>query len=114
MAKVRPSPSPSDTLTSPSPSPSFSLSPSPSLTLALTLTQNQFDALASACFNLGTGVLHVERSLGQALRGIGDLDVPQALALYDHAGGYRVNGLTLRRAAEATLWATPDSGGGNA
>lgn len=76
--------------------------------LGITITQNQFDALASACFNLGTGVLHVERSLGQALRGIGDLDVPQALALYDHAGGYRVNGLTLRRGAEATLWATPD------
>lgn len=74
----------------------------------LTLTQNQFDALCSACFNLGTAILNVERSLGQAIRGIGELSVPEALALYDHANGYKVEGLTRRRAAEAKLWATPD------
>jgi lysozyme len=76
--------------------------------LGLPLGQNQFDAIVSASYNLGTGVLAPHRSLGQALRGIGELDVPQALALYDHAGPHRVPGLTRRRAAEGTLWATPD------
>lgn len=76
--------------------------------LGLELTQNQFDALVSAGFNLGTGVFQSHRSLGQALRGIGGLSVPEALALYDHAGPHRVEGLTRRRAAEGRLWATPD------
>lgn len=84
--------------------------------LGLPLTQNQFDALASIGFNLGVyslvkghALFDPSRSLGQALRGIGELSVPEAIKLYDHAGGYRVEGLTRRRAAEATLWATPDS-----
>jgi len=75
----------------------------------LPLTQNQFDAIVSACFNLGTAILAPHRSLGQALRGIGDLSVPEALALYDHAGQHRVPGLSLRRTAEGTLWSTPDN-----
>lgn len=76
--------------------------------LGLPFTQNQFDALCSACFNLGTGVLSVSRSLGQAIRGIGELSVPEAIRLYDHAGGHQVPGLTRRREAEARLWDTPD------
>lgn len=70
------------------------------------MTQSQFDALCSACLNLGTGVLAPQRSLGQALRSIGDLSVPQALAIYDHSGGHKIPGLMLRRTAEGRLWST--------
>jgi GH24 family phage-related lysozyme (muramidase) len=72
--------------------------------LGLTLTQGQFDALVSAVFNLGPGILDASRTLGGFLRH-GDLKAAaDALLLYDHAGGHRLAGLTRRRKAERALF----------
>lgn len=81
--------------------------------VGIPLTQNQFDALCSACFNLGTGILQTHRSLGMALRGV-ESTPGDALLLYDHAGGHRDPGLTRRRKAEKRLYETPDEENGNA
>lgn len=70
------------------------------------LTQHQFDALTSAAFNLGPGVLDKGRSLGDALRTKDPEKVAAALRLYDKAGSppRRIAGLTRRRKAEAALF----------
>lgn len=74
-----------------------------------TLTQNQADALISAVYNLGPGVLHPSRSLGAALRKrVGwRKATADALLLYDRAGGKRLPGLTRRRKAERALFLEP-------
>lgn len=71
--------------------------------VAPNLNQNQHDAIASAVFNLGAGVLDRGRSLGDALRA--GRGVPAALMLYVHgANGQTLEGLVRRRAAEAALF----------
>lgn len=65
------------------------------------LNQAQFDALVSATFNLGAGVLDKGRSLGDALRSRDKAKVAAALMQYTHAGGRELPGLVLRRRAEA-------------
>lgn len=68
--------------------------------------QHHFDALVSATFNLGPGVLEKGRSLGDALRSEDRSKVAAALKLYDKAGSppRRLAGLTRRRAAEAQMF----------
>lgn len=73
--------------------------------LGLAFTQAQFDALVSFVFNCGPGTLDPSRSLGQALRQRGMRGVPQAMALYTHAGGQVLAGLVKRRAAEGAMFA---------
>ena len=70
------------------------------------LTQNQFDALVSATFNLGPGVLDKGRSLGDALRVKDPKKVAAALKLYTKAGSppRDLPGLVRRRQAEANLF----------
>jgi lysozyme len=75
--------------------------------LDLAFTQGQFDALVSFVFNCGPGTLEPSRSLGQALRQRGMRGVPQAMALYTHAGGQVLPGLVKRRAAEGAMFAHP-------
>jgi lysozyme len=75
--------------------------------LGLAFTQGQFDALVSFVFNCGPGTLEPSRSLGQALRQRGMRGVPQAMALYTHAGGQVLPGLVKRRAAEGAMFAPP-------
>jgi lysozyme len=75
--------------------------------LDLAFTQGQFDALVSFVFNCGPGTLEPSRSLGQALRQRGTRGVPQAMALYTHAGGQVLPGLVKRRAAEGAMFAQP-------
>jgi lysozyme len=77
--------------------------------LGLAFTQSQFDALVSFVFNCGPGTLEPSRSLGQALRQRGMRGVPQAMALYTHAGGQVLAGLVKRRAAEGAMFAHPGS-----
>lgn len=78
--------------------------------LNVPLNQNQFDALVSAIYNLGPGVLEKGHSLGDALRRkpLNIKVVQDAIKLYDKA---RVNGtpralpgLTRRRREEADLF----------
>ena len=61
----------------------------------------------SFVFNCGPGTLEPSRSLGQALRQRGMRGVPQAMALYTHAGGQVLAGLVKRRAAEGAMFAHP-------
>lgn len=72
----------------------------------MALNQPQFDALVSACFNLGAGVLERGRSLGDALRAGDAQKVADALLLYDKAGSppRPLPGLTRRRRAERALF----------
>lgn len=74
--------------------------------LKLPMTQAQFDAIVSAVYNLGPGILAPDRSLGGALRSGSPAKVAAALRLYDKAGGRTLPGLTRRRNAEARLYTT--------
>jgi lysozyme len=75
--------------------------------LGLPLNQKQTDALTSFAYNLGTGPLGSERSLGKALRGPNWRSAaPEAMLLYDHSGKppRRIPGLTTRRKWEGELF----------
>lgn len=79
--------------------------------LRMPLNQNQFDAIVSAVYNLGPGVLARGRSLGNALRSRRDAGynhrVAAALRLYSMPGTQFHEGLLARRNEEATLFAKP-------
>jgi len=67
------------------------------------LNGNQFAALVSFAFNLGTGALQ-RSGLRQKLNR-GDYDcVPKELMKWCYAGGRKLNGLVKRRKAEADLF----------
>lgn len=70
------------------------------------LKQHEFDALVSAVYNLGPGILEPGRSLGDALRArvLWRSRTARALKLYDKAGGRALPGLTRRRKREARLF----------
>jgi lysozyme len=74
----------------------------------LPLNDNQFGALVSFGYNLGTGVItSPNRSMGQALRAH---DMPLAaemFLLYTKAGGKSLIGLERRRQAEKELFLKP-------
>ncbi|OUP21412.1 hypothetical protein B5F29_02715 [Lachnoclostridium sp. An196] len=63
--------------------------------------QNQFDALVSFAFNLGS----INQLTANGTRSIEDISakIPE----YCHAGGEKLNGLVRRRAAEKELFDTP-------
>lgn len=63
--------------------------------------QNQFDALVSFAFNLGS----INQLTANGTRSIEDISakIPE----YCHAGGKKLNGLVRRRAAEKELFDTP-------
>jgi len=64
------------------------------------LTQNQFDALCSFCFNLGSFTnAMLERFKAKDLTAIGN-----SLILYNKANGKELEGLTRRRKAEQKLF----------
>lgn len=66
-------------------------------------TQNQFDALVSFAYNLGTGALAGSTLLRRHKAGqFGD--AAKQFLLWDHAHGKVMAGLTRRRAAEAQLY----------
>lgn len=67
------------------------------------LDQNQFDALASFCFNVGLGAF--ERSTLFTLLKAGDLAGAAAqLPRWTHAGKQQLRGLVRRREAERALF----------
>lgn len=69
--------------------------------------QNLYDALVSATYNLGPGVVTPGtagfETIGRAIAAGDRKAVAEALLLYDRAGGVRLAGLTRRRKAERRL-----------
>lgn len=69
------------------------------------LTQDQFDALVAFVYNVGPGNFQnstLLRHLNLGMYG----DVPAQMARWNKANGQALKGLTTRRAAEGTLFAT--------
>jgi lysozyme len=76
----------------------------PVAALGLPLNQRQFDALVSAVYNLGPGILGRKSTLGRALRAREWKIAADALLLYDHFNGRVLDGLRRRRVAERHLF----------
>ena len=68
------------------------------------LKQNQFDAIVCFTFNMGTGRLESSTLLKLVNEGR-HAEVPAQFLRWDRAGGRPVKGLTIRREAEAELYA---------
>ena len=76
-----------------------------SRTAKVDLNQNQFDALVSLVFNVGSSPLFM--TLGKKLN-LGDYEgVAEEFLVWNHAGGLVIDGLTRRREAEKQLFLTP-------
>ena len=76
-----------------------------SLFIKAPLTDNQFSAVTSFTFNVGSGAL--QRSTLRAVINRSEHElVPEQLARWIWAGGRKLPGLVLRRAAEASLYMT--------
>ena len=67
------------------------------------VTQNQFDALVSFAYNVGTGALKHSTLLRKLNHGDYDA-IPDELLKWTHAGGKVVKGLIARRKKEASLF----------
>lgn len=68
------------------------------------MTQNQFDALVSFCYNLGTGSLRTSTLLKKANRNPNDATIAAEFKKWINAGGKPLEGLKRRREAEAELY----------
>ena len=71
--------------------------------IAVPLNSNQFSALVSFTFNLGSGALQAS-TLRKRVNAKHYDDVPYQLQRWCYAGGVKLNGLIKRREAEAALW----------
>jgi hypothetical protein len=72
--------------------------------LRLPFNQNQFDALVSFTYNVGTGGIGANTKVGQFLRAHQYGAAADALLAWDKAGGRPLAGLTRRRHAERALF----------
>lgn len=63
--------------------------------------QNQYDALCSFCYNIGS----IDQLVGRGSKSI--TKIANDMLLYDHAGGKQLRGLTRRRKEEQQLFNTP-------
>lgn len=73
-------------------------------TIKVDLNQNQFDALVSFAFNIGTGAFNSEIGVAEALNAGMHGDVPRQLRKWNKAGGKVSQGLVNRRENEIKLW----------
>ncbi len=73
--------------------------------LPVELNQNQFDALTSFCYNLGTGIFRGR--LLEAIKQENWGSVAEQLLLYNRGGGVVLKGLVRRRKAESELFLKP-------
>lgn len=72
--------------------------------LRVPVNENQFAALVSFAFNLGVNALRGSRLLRMLNEGQEASEVANQFLLWDHAGGKKLKGLTLRRQAERELF----------
>lgn len=63
--------------------------------------QNQYDALVSFCYNIGS----IDQLVNNGKKSIAN--IAHDMLLYDHAKGVRIKGLTKRREEEQKLFCTP-------
>ena len=68
------------------------------------VNQNQFDALVSFAFNLGTGALAKSTLLKLVKANPNDVAISREFDKWVNAGGKKVKGLVLRRKKEAELY----------
>lgn len=75
-------------------------------TIGLTLNQHQVDALTSAVYNLGPGILQQGKTMGNALRSKNIHEIANAFLVYDKAGNppQTLPGLQKRREQERALF----------
>lgn len=71
---------------------------------SLSLTQNQFDALVSFTYNLGSGNFQKSTLLKKTKANANDPTIKEEFAKWNKAGGVVLSGLTRRRAAESNLY----------
>jgi len=77
-------------------------------TVGVELTQNEYDALVSLCYNIGSGNF-VSSTLVKMLKaGEPKSEVAKQFLRWDKAGGKPLVGLTRRRNAEAELFLKQD------
>lgn len=76
--------------------------------LRLNLRQNQFDALASFIFNIGTAAFRNKSSVRRyIIEGRTDEEIAEKFLLWNKANGVALQGLTNRRKMEADLFKKP-------
>lgn len=71
------------------------------------VTQNQFNALVSFAFNVGSGALASSTLLKKVNANPKDLTIRNEFLKWNKAGGVTLKGLTNRRIKEADLYFTP-------
>ena len=71
--------------------------------MGINFTQNQFDALCSWIFNLGTGNFIHSTMMKRISAGAGDETITDELIRWHNAGGKPLLGLMRRRVAEANM-----------
>jgi lysozyme len=71
------------------------------------VTQNQFNALVSFAFNVGSGALSSSTLLKKVNANPKDLTIRNEFLKWNKAGGVTLKGLTNRRIKEADLYFTP-------
>lgn len=74
------------------------------------MNQNQYDALCSFAFNLGTGIFRNNRNLLDAINSGNWHEASRIMNLFVNAGGKPYLGLIRRRRAETDLMLTPMDG----
>lgn len=68
------------------------------------ITQNQFDALVSFAYNVGTGALKKSKLLKKVNANPNDKFIESQFLIWNKVNGVPVKGLTLRRQAESKLY----------
>jgi lysozyme len=68
------------------------------------ITQNQFDALVSFAYNVGTGALKKSTLLKKVNADPNDKFIESQFLIWNKVKGVEVKGLTLRRQAESKLY----------
>jgi lysozyme len=75
------------------------------------LTNNEFCALTSFCYNLGSNALEKSTLLKKLNKGVNKTEVADEFLKWINAGGHPLKGLLVRREAERNLFLTRDSSG---
>lgn len=70
----------------------------------VSLRQRELNAIASAVYNLGPGILEPDRTLGHAIRTQSKARIADALLVYNKGGGHVLPGLVKRRKLERKMF----------